>query len=231
MTSGAARHRPYTRGVSTVVDQLPLGPLQTNCYLVRSAPDATDALVVDPSGSAAEIELELARRGARCAAILVTHSHFDHVLGLADLAEGTGAPVHAPGAELVVLENPEQFTPAGFAVRPWTPEVLLDGAERLELAGLSLEVVCVPGHSPGHLAFAAGTSLLSGDVLFAGSVGRTDLPGGDWPTLLASLRALVERFPLETVVHPGHGPETTLAAELATNPFLAEVRAERAETG
>ena len=217
--------------MSIVVDQLSLGPLQTNCYLVRSADDATEALVVDPSGTAAEIGLELDRRGARCAAILVTHSHFDHVLGLAELAEATGAPVYAPRTELIVLENPAPFTPAGLIVRPWTPEVLLDGGEGLELAGVSIEVVAVPGHSPGHVAFASGGSLLSGDVLFAGSVGRTDLPGGDWPTLLASIRTLVERFPAGTVVHPGHGPETTLAAELASNPFLADLRAEGAQTG
>lgn len=217
--------------MSIVVDQLSLGPLQTNCYLVRSADDEVEALVVDPSGTAAEIELELDRRGARCAAILVTHSHFDHVLGLAELAEATGAPVYAPRTELMVLENPAPFTPAGLIVRPWTPEVLLDGGERLELAGVSLEVVAVPGHSPGHVAFASGESLLSGDVLFAGSVGRTDLPGGDWPTLLASIRTLVERFPAGTVVHPGHGPETTLAAELASNPFLVDLRAEGAHTG
>ena len=217
--------------MSIVVDQLSLGPLLTNCYLVRSADDAAEALVVDPSGSATEIGLELDRRGARCAAILVTHSHFDHVLGLAELAGATGAPVHAPRAELVVLENPAPFTPAGLVVRPWTPDVLLDGGERLELAGVSFEVVAVPGHSPGHVAYATGGNLLSGDVLFAGSVGRTDLPGGDWPTLLESIRTLVERFPADTVVHPGHGPETTLGAELATNPFLADLRAEGAQTG
>lgn len=213
-----------------VVDQLPLGPLGTNCYVVRAERGAAEALVVDPSGSAAELRLALASYGARCGAILVTHAHFDHVLGLAELAEGTGAPVYAPRAELAALENPSAFTPPGVSVRPWTPDTLLEGGETLELAGVSLEVLAVPGHSPGHLAFAADGHLLSGDVLFAGSVGRTDLPGGDWPTLLASLRRLVERFPPETVVCPGHGPTTTLGAELAANPFLAELRRERSET-
>ncbi len=223
-TSGAAGRRPYTRGVPPVVDQLILGPLGTNCYLVRAHGGATEAIVVDPSGDAAEIGLALASLGARCVAILVTHSHFDHVLGLGELAEGTAAPVHAPRAELRVLEDPTPFTPAGLTVRPWTPEVLLDGDETLELAGITLEAVSVPGHSPGHLAFAVEGALLSGDVLFAGSVGRTDLPGADWQTLLDSIRRLVERFPPETVIHPGHGPATTLGAELARNPFLSELR-------
>lgn len=212
--------------MAPVVDQLSLGPLATNCFVVRAARAAPEAVVVDPSGSAAEIRLELASRGTRCAAILVTHAHFDHVLGLADLAEGTGAPVYAPAAERLVLADPMGFTPAGITIRPCTPDTLLEGGETLELAGVSFEVLAVPGHSPGHLAYAIDGSLLSGDVLFAGSVGRTDLPGADWTTLFASLRMLVERFPPETVVYPGHGPATTLGVELASNPFLAELRVE-----
>lgn len=207
-----------------VVDQLPLGPLETNCYLVRAERGAAEALVVDPSGSATDIRLALASHGARCTAILVTHGHFDHILGLADLAEGTGALVYGPSGERALLETPDAYTPPGIHVRPWTADVLLGGGESLDLAGLRLDVVAVPGHSPGHLAYAIEGHLLSGDVLFAGSVGRTDLPGGDWPTLLASIGSLLERFPAETTVHPGHGPETTLGAEGARNPFLAELR-------
>lgn len=207
-----------------VVDQLPLGPLATNCYVVRADRAAQEAVVVDPSGSAAEIRLELASRGARCVAILVTHSHFDHVLGLTDLAEGTGATVHAPAGELAVLEDPTSFAPAGFPLRACTPDVLLEGGETLELAGVTFDVIAVPGHSPAHLAYAIDGAVLSGDVLFAGSVGRTDIPGADWETLLESIRTLVDRLPPETAVYPGHGPATTLGAELASNPFLAELR-------
>ena len=212
------------------VDQLPLGPLGTNCYLVRADRAASEAVVVDPSGTAADIRIELASRGARCVAILVTHGHFDHILGLAELAAGTGAPVYAPAGERALLERPADCTPPGIDVRPYTAETLLEGDEALELAGLGIEVVSVPGHSPGHLAYAIDGGLLSGDVLFAGSVGRTDFPGSDWETLLASIRGLLARFPAETVVYPGHGPITTLADELARNPFLEELRAERRET-
>jgi glyoxylase-like metal-dependent hydrolase (beta-lactamase superfamily II) len=212
-----------------VVDRLELGPIGTNTYVVRSERGAPEAVVVDPSGSAAEIRLHLAAAGARCAAILLTHGHWDHLLGVADLAEGTGAPVHMAEGERVLLEQPAGFTPAGIALRPWTPDVLLQGGETLELAGLTFETVAVPGHSPAHLAYHCDGELLSGDVLFAGSVGRTDLPGADWPTLLASIETLVARYPPETVVRPGHGPATTLGAELAHNPFLQPLRAARTE--
>ncbi len=207
------------------VEQLELGPLGTNCYLVRADRTATEAVVVDPSGSAAEIRLRLAQHGARCVAILVTHGHWDHLLGVAELADGTGAPVTMPEGERALLENAGSFTPPGVAIRSWTPEQTVEGGESLEAAGISFAVLAVPGHSPAHVAYAADGALFSGDVLFAGSVGRTDLPGGSWETLLASIRTLTERFPSETVVYPGHGPATTLGAELDGNPFLAELRA------
>lgn len=210
------------------VDPLSLGPIGTNCYVVRSAVRADSAVVVDPSGDATDLRLTLARLGTRCEAILVTHGHWDHLVGVADLAEGTGAPVHMPEGERLLLEDPGPFTPAGIAVRGWTPDVLLTGGETLELAGISFEVLPVPGHSPAHVAYHADGCLFSGDVLFAGSVGRTDLPGADWETLLGSIRMLVDRFPPETVVYSGHGAVTTLGDELAHNPFLAELRTERA---
>jgi hydroxyacylglutathione hydrolase len=209
------------------VDQLSLGPMGTNCYVVRADSSAKEAAVVDPSGDATELRLTLAGFGATCTAILVTHGHWDHLLGVADLAEGTGASVHMPAGERTLLENPERFTPSGVVLRPYTPDVLLEGGESLELAGVPFDVVSVPGHSPAHLAYHSDGHLFSGDVLFQGSVGRTDLPGADWETLLASIRTLVDILPPETVVYPGHGPITTLGDELARNPFLGELRAER----
>ena len=206
------------------VARLELGPIGTNCYLVRNA-GAPEAVVVDPSGDASDIRLELAGRGARCVAILVTHGHWDHLGGVADLAEGTAAPVHMAADERRLLEDVNDYVPLGVRLRPYTPDVLLQGDETLELAGVTFETLRVPGHSPAHLAYAADGCLFSGDVVFAGSVGRTDLPGGDWELLVASIGSLVERFPPETVVYPGHGPPTTLGDELRTNPFLAELRA------
>ena len=207
------------------VNRYALGPLQTNCYVVRADAAATEAVVIDPGADAADLRLELARLGATCAAILVTHGHFDHLGGVADLAEGTGAEVWMPEGERERLERFPEFAPVGAPGRAHAPEHLLYGGETIEAAGIEFECLAVPGHSPAHVAFHADGELFSGDLLFAGSVGRVDLPGADWDTLLDSVRMLAERFPAATVVHPGHGPETTLGVELARNPFLAELRA------
>ena len=211
------------------VEQLSLGPIGTNCYIVRSGVGASEAAVVDPSGDAADLRSRLAQLGTRCVAILVTHGHWDHLVGVADLAEGAGAPVYMAEGERDLLENPDRFTPPTVLLQARTPDVLLSGGESIEVAGVEFDVLSVPGHSPAHLAYFAEGCLFSGDVLFAGSVGRTDLPGSDWETLLTSIRSLVDAFPPETVVYPGHGPSTTLGDELARNPFLAELRTELAE--
>ena len=210
--------------MTLAVDRYELGPVGTNCYVVRAARTASEAVVVDPGGDATDLRLELARLGARCAAILVTHTHYDHIGAVAELAEGTGARVHISEVESPVLADPDAFYP-GHAIRAWDAEIKLAGDEDLDLAGLAFETLPVPGHSPGHLAFHADGALFSGDVLFAGSVGRTDLPFADWDTLVESIRTLMERFPPETVVYSGHGPPTTLGAERDRNPFLTALRA------
>jgi glyoxylase-like metal-dependent hydrolase (beta-lactamase superfamily II) len=211
--------------VDIVVDRFALGPLQTNCYVVRADTSALACVVVDPGGEAPELVLQLERLGTSCVAILVTHGHFDHLGGVADLAESTGAPVYMPEGERDRLERYSEFAPAGVPGRPHTPDHLLEGGETIEVAGISFECISIPGHSPAHIAFYADRHLFSGDLLFAGSVGRVDLPGGDWDTLLDSVRTLADRYPPETTVYPGHGPQTTLGAELERNPFLAELRA------
>lgn len=212
--------------MTPVVDRYELGMLNTNAYVVRTHAGAPEAVVVDPADEADRLRRELDVAGSRCAAILVTHCHWDHLLGVADLAEGTGAPVYMSAIEAPVLESPDTvYAGRAFPIRPYSPDVRLRGDETLELAGLTFETLRVPGHSPDHLAFHADGALLSGDVLFAGSVGRADIPGADWDTLLESIRLLMDRFPPETVVYSGHGPPTTLGEELARNPFLAELRA------
>jgi hydroxyacylglutathione hydrolase len=204
--------------MALTVETYPLGPTQTNCYVVRGDARSSEVVVIDPG-----YEVE-APDGLQVVSILITHTHFDHIGGVAALAEATGAPVYVPAAEAEVLENPEAFYP-GRMVRPHSPDVRLEGDEQLELGGLAFQTVPVPGHSPGHVAFATDDALFSGDVLFAGSVGRTDLPFADWDTLVASIRTLFDRFPAATTVYPGHGPPTTLGTERAHNPFLAELRA------
>jgi hydroxyacylglutathione hydrolase len=203
--------------MAPVVDTYALGPTQTNCYVIRADEDASEAVVVDPG-------YEIGRPPFDVAGILVTHAHWDHLGGIARLAEATAALVYMPEREAPVLENPQAFYP-GQTVPPYTPDVRLRGDEAFELVGLQFETVLVPGHSPGHVAYASDGALFSGDVLFAGGVGRTDLPFADWETLVESIRLLFDRFPADTVVYPGHGPPTTLGAERDTNPFLTELRA------
>jgi hydroxyacylglutathione hydrolase len=206
------------------VIQLSVSPIGTNCYIVRR-PGADEAVVVDPGGEAPRILVALEEMGARCAAILITHGHWDHLGAVAELADTTGAPVHMARAERTLLERLDSISPGELGLRPCSPDVLLGGDETLQLAGIAFEVIRIPGHSPGHLAYAADGCVFSGDLLFSGSVGRTDLPGGDWDTLLESVAALLDRFPPETIVYSGHGPATTLGREAAENPFLAELRA------
>jgi hydroxyacylglutathione hydrolase len=206
-----------------VVDTYQLGPVGTNCHVVRADRATAEAVVVDPGWDAPTLRLELARSGARCAAILVTHTHWDHVGAVADLAEGTGAPVYVSADAVGALESP--LGPPGYSIRPYSGAEHAAGGDTVDVAGLTFDVLDVPGHAPGHISFHTDGALFSGDVLFAGGVGRVDLPGGDWETLLDSIRRLAERYPPTTVVYPGHGPPTTLAAELERNPFLAELRA------
>lgn len=212
--------------MALAVSRYELGPIGTNCYIVRADLGAPGAVVIDPGADAPAIGLELAGMAARCDGILITHGHWDHLGGVADLAEGTGASVWMAEDERGRLERPAEFISVpGISIRPWVPDTGLLGSETIEVGGISFQVVSVPGHSPAHIAYYSDGHLFSGDVLFAGSVGRTDLPGSSWETLVESIRTLVDRFPADTVVHSGHGPETTLGAELARNPFLAELRA------
>jgi hydroxyacylglutathione hydrolase len=197
-----------------------VGPFQENTYLVR-ADGAEQALLIDPGDEAPKLQAAMDELGATPEAILLTHTHIDHIGAVAAIASATGAPVYCPRKELTVLADPSRFFPPDWGtVDPWEAEHALDGGERLQLAGLDIDVISTPGHSPGHVTFAIEGALFSGDVLFQNSIGRTDLPGADHATLMASIADLLERFDDATTVHPGHMGLTTLGRERATNPFL-----------
>jgi glyoxylase-like metal-dependent hydrolase (beta-lactamase superfamily II) len=200
-----------------------VGPVQENTWLVR--PDGADrAVMIDPGDEADRLLGAIDQLGVGLDAILLTHTHFDHVGAVAPVARATGAPVYCPKIEVGVLADIMAFVPwAGFGpFESYDADETLEGGERLALAGLDIDVIFTPGHSPGHVTYAVEGegALLSGDVLFQGSVGRTDLPGGDTATLMASIAGLLDRFDDDTVVYPGHMGVTTLGRERATNPFL-----------
>src|SRR3954454_2183248 len=203
-----------------------VGMVQENCYLFRR--EGSDrALIVDPGEEADKLLVAIDSLGVELDGILLTHTHFDHVGAVAPVARATGAEVWVPEIEKGVLADINSFVPwPGFgSFEDYDAEHTVGGGEKLELAGFEIDVIFTPGHSPGHVTYSVPdeTAVFSGDVLFQGSVGRTDLPGGDWATLLESIRTLVDSHPPETTVYPGHMGITTLGAERASNPFLAEL--------
>jgi len=203
-----------------------VGPVAENSFILRRE-GSDSALIVDPGDEAPLLLKAIESLGVKLEGILLTHTHFDHVGAVAPVAKATGAEVWVPEIEQGVLADINSFVPwPGFGpFEDWDAEHTLSGGEKLELAGFHIDVLFTPGHSPGHVTFSVPdeAAVFSGDVLFQGSVGRVDLPGGDWPTLLESLRTLVETLPPETTVYPGHMGITTLGAERASNPFLAEL--------
>ena len=202
-----------------------VGPLQENCWIVHG--DGSDrALVIDPGDEAPRLIAALDELGLETEAILLTHTHFDHVGAVAPLARHTGAPVYCPELEVPVLKDINSYVFPGYGpFEGYDADETLAGGEHLRLAGLELDVIFTPGHSPGHVSFSLAEHelLLSGDVLFAGSVGRTDLPGADHATLLASIATLLDRLPDATRVLPGHMGATTLGRERAPNPLLHDL--------
>ena len=212
--------------MSLDVQMLTVGPIAENCFVLRREGSGS-GLIVDPGEEPDRILAAVEAMGIKVEAILLTHCHFDHVGAVAPVATVTGAPVYCPELERHVLADVMAYVPfAGFGpYESYEADELVKGGESLELAGMTLDVIFTPGHSPGHVTYSIRDeeAMFSGDVLFQGSVGRVDLPGGDWPTLLASIRTLLDSHSPETGVYPGHMGVTTLAAERVTNPFLAEL--------
>lgn len=204
-----------------------VGPVQENCFVVRRKDSAT-AVIVDPGDESDKLLAGIDSLGIRTVeAILVTHTHFDHIGAVAPVARATNAPVYCPELEKQVLANVMDYVPwPGFGpFESYDADQTVAGGETLELAGLTIEVLFTPGHSPGHVTYAIPEerAIFSGDVLFQGSVGRVDLPGGDWATLSNSIESLLETFPADSTVYPGHMAITTLGRERDTNPFLREL--------
>ncbi len=209
------------------VRSLTVGQVAENSYIFRR--DGSDkGLIIDPGEEAPRLLAAIDELGIKLEAILLTHCHFDHIGAVTPVAEATGAPVYCPKLEVPLLADIMAYVPwPGFGpYESYDADETVAGGEKLELAGFEIDVIFTPGHSPGHVTYAIADedALFSGDVLFAGSVGRTDLPGGDWPTLERSIQSLLDGYPDETVVYPGHMGLTKIGAERAQNPFLANLR-------
>lgn len=203
------------------VEQRAVPPMWKNGYLVVDYGSGSGVLV-DPGDEALELVERLANLGGRLLAVLNTHGHFDHICGNGVVKEHWDVPIYLHRADEWLYRNMvEQATWFGFRYdAPPPPDRLLDGGEVLKAGSFQLEVLHTPGHSPGSVSYRLGDRLFCGDVIFAGSVGRTDLPGGSSETLLTTIREKVLSLPEDVVLYPGHGPTTTVGREKVTNPFL-----------
>ena len=204
-----------------MIDSQAIGPFYKNGYLVGS-PDSSEAVYIDP-GDEAESMLELiSQRQRELVAILLTHAHMDHISGIARVREQHEAPIYLHPEDNRLYDSlPTQAQLFGCQYGPAPPiDFELTDHQVLELAGLEFKVHLTPGHSPGHVCFEAGQHIFCGDVVFQGSIGRTDLPGGSSEVLLRSIQERVLPLGDEGILYPGHGPQTTIGQERRTNPFL-----------
>jgi hydroxyacylglutathione hydrolase len=204
--------------------QIPNGQFMENCHLVIDEV-ANECAVVDPGEEAGLILHKLAATGAKPVAIWLTHAHLDHVLGVPRVAAETGAPVWLHAADRALYDAvPQQAAWFGLEAPALpAPDRAFAHGDRVHVGGLTFDVRHTPGHSPGSVCLVAPGVVFGGDVLFAGSIGRTDLPGGDFDTLIASIERELLSLPDATIVYTGHGPETTVGQERRSNPFLTGV--------
>lgn len=205
-----------------IVKTITAGPAQTNCYVV-GCDQTRQAALIDPGWDAPAILKEVESADLTVKMILLTHAHFDHIGAVADVIDATHAPLAIHPRDLDWLRAKGGADAFGIRIRSAPePDVLLEHGQHIDIGALTFETRFTPGHTPGHVVFVerAEQAVFDGDVLFQGSIGRTDLPGGDYDTLIASIRAQLLTLPDDTTVYSGHGPPTTIGAERQFNPFL-----------
>ncbi|MGW8311695.1 MAG: MBL fold metallo-hydrolase [Desulfuromonadales bacterium] len=204
-----------------VIHQLSVGPLQVNCFLVVCQ-ETRDTMVVDPGEDADRILDVADREGMKISTVVNTHGHFDHIGANQRVIEATGAKLMLHAADLSLLQNARKHAEVyGLSVSPSpAPDRFLAQGDTFMIGTHLFRVSHVPGHSAGSICLLSDRHLFVGDVLFAGSIGRTDLPGGDFELLVKGIREQLFCLPEETIVHPGHGPDTTIGQERRHNPFV-----------
>ncbi|MHB1132638.1 MAG: MBL fold metallo-hydrolase [Chloroflexota bacterium] len=204
-----------------LITTLAVGPLATNCYIVADD-ESRECLIIDPAGEAGRILDELRRLALVVKYVVNTHGHLDHVLANDEVRQATGAPLLIHEADAPFLARPDSQLAGWLGARGslQPADRLLHGGEKLTLGNEGLEVLATPGHTPGGITLYAAGIAFTGDALFHQGVGRTDLPGGSWRVLQASIEKVLFTLPGETVVYPGHGPSTTIADERSSNPYL-----------
>jgi glyoxylase-like metal-dependent hydrolase (beta-lactamase superfamily II) len=209
--------------MNMIIEALPVGPLQVNCYIV-GCETTREALVIDPGDEGGRILAALDRAGLRARLVVNTHGHFDHIGANAFLVEKTGAELLIHEKDVPLLAQSERHAELfGLSVVPSpAPTRTLAGGEELSVGELRIQIIHTPGHSPGGICLLVDGHLFAGDTLFAGSIGRTDLAGGNHEQLLAAIREQLLVLPEETTVHPGHGPDTSIGREKRNNPFVGQ---------
>lgn len=206
---------------TVILQTHPVGMIQANCYILGDE-QTREAVVIDPGGDVPVLMRSLEAASLKTVAILATHGHFDHVEGLAQLSQAVDAPIHLHRDDLPLVQNlSSQGAMFGVQVQqaPAPDRYVVEG-DTIPFGDLRLEVLHTPGHSPGSVCYLIDDHVFVGDLLFAGSIGRTDLGGGDYATLLRSVREKIFTLGDATRVYPGHGPATTVGAEKRTNPFF-----------